>query len=81
MGTKNNPGDFDCYANANPDEPMFVLLARDENAPWVVEQWCAAYFEKIGDAATPEQIDKLHEAEACAESMRRWRAEANGDPK
>lgn len=29
MGTKNNPGAFDCYANAEPDEPMFVLLARD----------------------------------------------------
>ena len=26
MGTKNNPGKFDCYANAKPDEPLFVLL-------------------------------------------------------
>jgi len=28
MATKKNPGEFDCYANAGPDEPMFVLLAR-----------------------------------------------------
>lgn len=33
MGTKNNPGAFDCYANAEPDEPMFVLLGRDKHAP------------------------------------------------
>lgn len=30
MGTKNNPGEFDCYANAAPDEPMFILLGRDQ---------------------------------------------------
>lgn len=23
MGSKTNPGQFDCYANALPDEPMF----------------------------------------------------------
>jgi hypothetical protein len=39
MATKNNPGEFDCYANALPDEPMFVLLARDTSAPWLVEIW------------------------------------------
>lgn len=36
MGTKNNPGTFDCYANAAPDEPMFVLLGRDKHAPLLV---------------------------------------------
>lgn len=41
MGTKNNPGPYDCYANAEPDEPMFVLLARDETAPYFVEAWAA----------------------------------------
>jgi hypothetical protein len=31
MGTKNQPGKFDtCYANADPDEPMFVLLGKLE---------------------------------------------------
>ena len=29
MATKNNPGKFDCYTNAEPDEPMFILLGRD----------------------------------------------------
>ena len=25
MGTKNEPGEFDCYAAAEPDEPMFII--------------------------------------------------------
>jgi hypothetical protein len=29
MGTKNNPGNFDCYLNAASDEPMFIVLGRD----------------------------------------------------
>ena len=39
MGTKNNPGKFDCYENAEPDEPMFVLLARDRLAPGLTAIW------------------------------------------
>ena len=41
MATKNNPGQFDCYENAAPDEPMFILLARDPVAPALVEAWRA----------------------------------------
>lgn len=41
MGTKNNPGKFDCYENAKPDEPMFVLLARDDLAPHLTRLWAA----------------------------------------
>lgn len=39
MGTKNNPGKFDCYAKAEPDEPLFVLLARDPAAPVLIYLW------------------------------------------
>lgn len=39
MGTKNNPGSFDCYEAAEPDEPMFVLLARDPLAAHLVAIW------------------------------------------
>lgn len=39
MGTKSNPSSFDCYANAKPDEPMFVLLGRDPVASLVVKFW------------------------------------------
>lgn len=68
MGTKNNPGTYDCYDNAEPDEPMFILLARDLSAPGLVMQW-AAYREAQG--ADPA---KVAEARECAAAMRRWRA-------
>ena len=48
MGTKNNPGTFDCYANAEGDEPMFVLLGRDKHAPTLVWLWphCASWMAR-----------------------------------
>lgn len=48
MGTKNNPGAFDCYAAALPDEPLFVLLGRDPLAPALVELW-ATTREALGE--------------------------------
>ena len=33
MATKTKPGAFDCYSKAEPDEPVFTLLARDPSAP------------------------------------------------
>jgi hypothetical protein len=86
MGTKLNPGKFDCYANALPDEPMFVLLARDPFAPELVRLW--ARTAELGNrAARPDNVgraistvpDKIAEAMECAEAMRRWR-EANPKP-
>lgn len=41
MGTKNDPGEFDCYARAHPDEPLFTLLGRDRLAPGLVRLWAA----------------------------------------
>lgn len=41
MSTKESPGAFDCYANAKPDEPMFVLLGRDRHAAVLVNLWAA----------------------------------------
>lgn len=64
MGTKNNPGQFDCYANAGPDEPMFILLGRDPMAPSLVRMWAQA---READGELP---DKVEEAQVCAEAMR-----------
>lgn len=69
MGSKNNPGRFDCYANAEPDEPMFVLLARDPLAPFLVRQWA----EQAEAEGTSQ--DKVLEALECASHMERWRRE------
>lgn len=67
MGTKNNPGAFDCYDNADPDEPMFVLLGRDRNAPEVVRYWADLR------AVAEEDPAKLAEARKCAADMEQWR--------
>lgn len=32
MGTKNDPGKYDCYASADPDEPLFVLRGSETAA-------------------------------------------------
>jgi hypothetical protein len=76
MGTKNNPGKFDCYAKAEPDEPMFILLARDPSAPWLIEKWCDERATQIGAGDRPESDrEKIAEAIECAREMRRWRRE------
>ena len=70
MGTKNNPGKFDCYANAEPDEPMFVLLARDPMAPILVRLWADLREHNAGNPS------KVSEARACAANMEAWRKPA-----
>jgi len=66
MGTKNNPGNFDCYENADPDEPMFVLLARDKHAPTLVWLWAALR------ELDQEDETKVAEARKCCEDMLAW---------
>ena len=66
MGTKNNPGQFDCYEAADPDEPMFVLLARDPDAPRLVREWARNRELRDGPNA------KVREARACADAMEEW---------
>ncbi len=63
MGTKNKPGPYDCYANAKPDEPMFVLLGRDKHAPTLV--WLWATLRELGG----EDAGKVKEARECAIDM------------
>ena len=67
MGSKRNPGRFDCYEAADLDEPMFVLLGRDKHAPLLVNLW-AELRELEG-----EHAGKLQEARSCARWMRNWK--------
>ncbi len=66
MGTKNNPGKWDCYANADPDEPMFILLGRDKHAPALVRMWADLRAQDGEDHA------KVQEARDCAQAMQEW---------
>jgi hypothetical protein len=72
MGTKKNPGKFDCYEKAKEDEPMFVLLGRDPHAPLLVRMW--AELRKL-HAGNPS---KVAEALECADQMEVWRI--NNEP-
>ncbi len=76
MGTKNNPGEFDCYFKAMPDEPMFILLARDNDAPLCVRTW--AYYREMSIALgqrPKSDLVMVAEARACADAMERWRVD------
>jgi hypothetical protein len=66
MATKNNPGKFDRYGNADPDEPMFILLGRDRHAAVLVRLWA------ILRAHDGEDQAKIEEAIACAKAMDGW---------
>ncbi len=78
MGTKKDPGKFDCYDLLDPDEPYFLLMGRDPFAPKLVDVWAELYEDAGGDP------DKAHEARVCAEEMRtelvkRGRIDADAD--
>lgn len=84
MGTKNNPGKYDCYAAAEPDEPIFVLLARDPLAPILVSIWSSlrygdheaadVKFKALKARALFRRLDaaKASEALDCAMDMFAW---------
>lgn len=79
MGTKNNPGQFDCYESALPDEPMFVLLARDPWAPDLVEEWAVKRMRDIALGIRPfSDLSMVDEAQSCARNMREWRKKNEG---
>lgn len=77
MGTKNNPGAFDCYAAADPNEEMFILLARDLDAPYVVRCWADLREEQLRQdhraGLSLKEVErrkkKIDEARACADRM------------
>lgn len=69
MGTKNNPGVYDCYENAAPDEPMFILLGRDPTAPLVVTFWRALKMEMVKSGHSKSSHEKLEEARTCSMAM------------
>ncbi len=79
MGTKQTPAKFDCYTNALPDEPMFILLARDPAAPLLVKNWAIRRGNQITAGERPESDQAMvEEAYECADKMRAWRKANDG---
>ena len=88
MSTKNNPGDYDCYAKLDPDEPYFVLRAKDPSAPYLIRIWeklrrgdwigamyslVTAMNDKfIRERVSIEGYDKLTEATKVSHRMKDW---------
>jgi len=70
MGTKNNPGKFDCYESAEADEPMFVLLGRDPAAAGAVRSWARDHETMIQAGLKPaEDMHKVWDVRECADAM------------
>jgi hypothetical protein len=73
VGTKNNPDEYDCYAGALPDEPMFVLLGRDPNAPWLIREWANERQIAVNLGTRPATDAAMaKQARRCADEMERW---------
>lgn len=75
MGTKNNPGGFDCHAKARPDEPTFTLLGRDPAAAAAIRYWCLERQKQGKNSAGDAQ---LIEAYQLADSIDRYTTDRNG---
>jgi len=68
-----------CFVKAMPDEPAFVLLARDPMAPALVRLWVAARRVAIAEGARPmSDLQQVTLAELEAERMEAWRRDAEG---
>jgi len=73
MGTKNKPDKFNDCASAEPDEPMFILLARDPTASRVVQEWAAFLEIAIMEGRKPKSDRAIvEEARECAKAMREF---------
>ena len=80
MATKRNPGQFDCYAEAADDEPIFVLRANDPLAPHLVLDWAIRYEARkltLGTYILNAKA-KVMEALRCAAAMEKWLKEHDG---
>ncbi len=55
-----------CFNRANPDEMVFVLLARDPAAPVAIRAWIE---ERIRIGKNKREDGQIIEAEKCIEIM------------
>jgi len=78
MGTKNNPSKFDCYKEADPDEPIFILLARDTIAPRIIKKWTD---KRIAIGKNKRDDPQIVEALKCAEAMEKWHSRISMEKK
>jgi hypothetical protein len=74
MASKNKPGRYDGLAKAAPDEPYFVLLARDADAVPALMAWCRSRLQRIRAGDKPlVDLDQVIEAITVVRAMVFWR--------
>lgn len=91
MGTKRNPGKYDCYNLAGPDTELFTLVSTDEFMPHLIRYWVWLKLRKGQRWNESENMpevrqgakfnEKLTEALECADRaaiQRIARAHGNG---
>ena len=73
MGTKNNPGNYDCYAKLEPNEPYFLLRGKDPVGWLLVNLWASIrkHLAPHGEIP-PEYLAKLNEAKICGDAMKAY---------
>lgn len=75
MGLKADELQHGCFARAEADEPMFVLLSRDRLAPLLVRAWAGLRTLQIWIGLKPaSDYVKVDEARQLAARMTQWRA-------
>ena len=75
MGTKKQPGRFDCYGDAGEDEPIFVLRANDPAAIAAIHAWMQArHLHNFIDGAKLIEREKarLQSAQEVIHEMTAW---------
>jgi hypothetical protein len=76
VGSKTNPGKYDCYSVLEPDEPHFVIAGRDPAGGMVVRLWAFARSELIRQGKKPRSDYALvEEARTVADAMDLFAAE------
>jgi hypothetical protein len=76
MGTRNQPGQYDCLARLADDEPYFVLVAHDDSAPGTIVAWVADRLDRIRLGERPgADLAQLREALNLARDMLAWQRE------
>ena len=72
MPSKQNPGVYDCYKAALPDEPVFTILGRDLAGPATLEFWASQRI-KLGKTVEDDDKDRIRVAFDDAKEMQEWR--------
>lgn len=70
-----------CFNRALPDEPMFILLGRDPDAPAAIVQWARERELRInreGREPTKDELDQIMASADDAKAFIQWRAENEG---